>query len=248
MRHFILLAALMSVAAPAMAARLFTIEISGTIERGADTYRVGNVLQDNRNLAGFAFKASMVVDQDSFSITPISPGSPFSSFGWSVRQNISVSAGATTFAAQVEPEQSGFYESGNSGSSYIGALVDEQISPEINNGCGYCVSWFFQTNGTTAFPLDVFWNGGSVVLGNASNYELDFSYGEGSLNLFFGGPFERYAQGRLTNRSGPITISVQPLVAAVAVPEPSTWLAMIIGFGVVGSALRRRAQGVVARI
>jgi hypothetical protein len=34
------------------------------------------------------------------------------------------------------------------------------------------------------------------------------------------------------------TIVVNPLVAAV--PEPGTWGMMIFGFGVVGSALRRR--------
>lgn len=46
------------------------------------------------------------------------------------------------------------------------------------------------------------------------------------------------ALGALNNRAYSINASAQDVLGAV--PEPSTWALMILGFGIVGSALRRR--------
>ena len=40
----------------------------------------------------------------------------------------------------------------------------------------------------------------------------------------------------------------QIYLTAAAVPEPATWLSMVFGFGIVGSALRRRQTAKVAMI
>ena len=37
-----------------------------------------------------------------------------------------------------------------------------------------------------------------------------------------------------------VTINYTPVDVAAAVPEPTTWAMMIMGFGLVGSAMRRR--------
>ena len=45
-----------------------------------------------------------------------------------------------------------------------------------------------------------------------------------------------------------LTFTISDVAAVAAVPEPATWLSMIVGFGLVGAADRRRASRSVAAI
>ena len=66
---------------------------------------------------------------------------------------------------------------------------------------------------------------------NAGGYSQDFSVGAGGTN----GNFFVF-DDNLGDNSGGITLSI------AAIPEPATWAMMILGFGVIGGALRRRRR------
>ena len=46
--------------------------------------------------------------------------------------------------------------------------------------------------------------------------------------------------------TGLVTARVTPVTVAAAVPEPATWAMMLMGFGVIGAALRRRRRSFAA--
>ena len=45
-----------------------------------------------------------------------------------------------------------------------------------------------------------------------------------------------------------LTFTISDVAAVAAVPEPATWLSMIVGFGLVGAAARRRASRLIAAV
>ena len=60
-----------------------------------------------------------------------------------------------------------------------------------------------------------------------------------------------FVTGFIYNGTGLVDVSMKPITEWVeggsgAVPEPATWAMMIMGFGAVGMAARRRRKGVVA--
>ena len=68
--------------------------------------------------------------------------------------------------------------------------------------------------------------------------QAGFAYGSAT-----GFHSEAYADPRFTIQSGYETqYSIQGLLAPAAVPEPSAWAMMIAGFGLAGTAVRRRGQ------
>lgn len=73
-----------------------------------------------------------------------------------------------------------------------------------------------------------------------TNLGLDFAVGaDGLLRLEYFEDFDDFSSFDGVWNSGTITFTYEPTVTA-AVPEPATWAMMLIGFGVVGTGLRRR--------
>lgn len=74
---------------------------------------------------------------------------------------------------------------------------------------------------------------GLYILGNVADAFQSFTATPSSLSLSFnstgGSPYSASA-----------TLSVPPAGAVGAVPEPASWALMIVGFGMVGGAMRRR--------
>jgi hypothetical protein len=71
----------------------------------------------------------------------------------------------------------------------------------------------------------------------AARFSFRFTAGQvGSLKAF--------AETNSADNIGPLVDNFR--VESLGVPEPATWAMMILGFGVVGGALRRRRQGSVA--
>lgn len=136
------------------------------------------------------------------------------------------------------------------------------------SGSGYRASWLMALNPSPtqavdgegfaiervsgSFPrttdgdayLDFFFatNGGGLVISDADGPGiLATLYGE---QLYTGSeavPIMR--TGMFTLTSGPAggrRYSLNVVDAAAAVPEPATWLLMIVGFGMIGTALRKR--------
>lgn len=90
----------------------------------------------------------------------------------------------------------------------------------------YSSQIFANTNGTTAFGLTAGDYTFSVFEGSFSALGTAFASGAGTANISRGGAF---------NFS---------IADAAAVPEPSTWAMLIVGFGAVGFAMRRSRQRV----
>lgn len=95
-------------------------------------------------------------------------------------------------------------------------------------------------NGNVAATFDLNSNGGEFQYRqvNGRNLSLDLS-GFGTINTI---SFETRNDGTSANPEG---LSVN--LTAPAIPEPGTWMLMILGLGAVGFAMRRR-QSVSARL
>ncbi len=111
-----------------------------------------------------------------------------------------------------------------------------QLVVESNN---LSVNWFSCTTSNTCFRN----NFGLFLTRLSDGFSVDFTYGPDgpTINGLSGynlptGSFETF--GALRNQSFTFDANGSPLASAV--PEPGTWAMMIIGFGMTGSALRRR--------
>lgn len=89
----------------------------------------------------------------------------------------------------------------------------------------------------------IFWNNGAV-LGQYHNFDLpqepnDF-FGEDGLSAYYFGSLEWNDLSGANGNGYVVEYRLKPDVGGV--PEPGVWGLMILGFGVAGAALRRRAQ------
>lgn len=93
----------------------------------------------------------------------------------------------------------------------------------------------FSVTNLTFANLTKSWATASLISSNVNNLTAsDISLlPSGALNLNLVG-------------SGPYTAGSQLQIALTAVPEPATWGLMIVGFGMVGGALRRRTNATPA--
>jgi hypothetical protein len=103
------------------------------------------------------------------------------------------------------------------------------------------VSWFSCSNSFSCFRN----NFGLVLTDSADGFTVDFAYGPDgpSFNGLSGfslptGSFETF--GALRNQT--FAFGANGSLLASAVPEPATWAMMLLGFGGMGVALRRRRR------
>ncbi len=66
-----------------------------------------------------------------------------------------------------------------------------------------------------------------------------------NVSLFFDSNAQRYRVNAI-NQGGSSFVTATSSAVAAAVPEPATWLMMIVGFGAIGWGLRRRPARVAA--
>ncbi len=103
----------------------------------------------------------------------------------------------------------------------------------------------FGANRNTSFRVydlayNLLYNSGAVVAPATGHSSLSFNVSNGTgLRL-------QYGPDGFNTGIDNISFSINPVING-AVPEPATWAMMLFGFGLVGSAMRRRtATGVVA--
>lgn len=132
---------------------------------------------------------------------------------------------------------SGVVDNGGGNTDVVAGLIDNPNQP----------GWAYSTDGRFMFDNLLFPDGAPAV----SWYGLLFSGASGDeYNLFSdnASTYEFYranAGGYQANSYGAVAMAMAPAVfdrqgpAGNAVPEPATWLLMILGFGSVGAVLRR---------
>lgn len=126
----------------------------------------------------------------------------------------------------------------------------------LGNAIGSLLGGQYSAGGQGAsLPYDFNWNGSAVTFWNmAGTFPSDvWRFGQA------GAPFRRYvfgsddespqvgdalAQTINSASHGPVTVSVLGNTIG-AVPEPAAWSMMLAGFGLVGSAIRRRGTAIM---
>jgi hypothetical protein len=119
---------------------------------------------------------------------------------------------------------------GSAGDIFTAGLLLGPVAGSVTDLSG---TGFTPTPGYNAGANGVF--GGAFLLGNApfTNSSISFrALTGGDLRLFFGSPSGDYV--------GPLLDNVKLDISAV--PEPSTWVMMIFGIGMIGGAMRRRLR------
>lgn len=86
------------------------------------------------------------------------------------------------------------------------------------------------------------------VGGYAPGFPIGVGVGVGGFVPVAGGTPPSSGGGGFTSTPTPVPTDVIPVVPVpvAAVPEPATWLSMILGMGIVGTALRRRRRSELA--
>lgn len=94
--------------------------------------------------------------------------------------------------------------------------------------------------------FNVSFNGVTSMVGPLANNSTAFQTFSGTYNVLTDGPvtlsFTQLPGGDLFRGS------IIDSIVITAVPEPATWVLMILGFGIVGSALRRRRGKVTTKV
>ncbi|WP_240047501.1 PEPxxWA-CTERM sorting domain-containing protein [Sphingomonas panacisoli] len=131
-------------------------------------------------------------------------------------------SGSGTFTTQNTPNSSGGYLITNTtGTVTVGANTFSITGP-TNYAAASNLLYAFQT------PLLDF-DGTSFALSNPAATDV---------NLYYLGGY-RYIRTGMSGNQALTSFTVTPATAAV--PEPATWAMMIMGFGLVGGAMRRRS-------
>lgn len=122
----------------------------------------------------------------------------------------------------------------------LSQLISFSITSSTNNGWPY--GNYAGTTYTLGDATSLFWNAAQGISANFGS--------SAHLNLFFDNPLS--ATGAVLNQTTSETQkgfnrylvggSVSGTIAG-AVPEPATWAMLIMGFGLVGAAMRRRKPG-----
>jgi hypothetical protein len=102
---------------------------------------------------------------------------------------------------------------------------------------GYSLASDSTSNFTAYGQFDVTTGDGSGALGQSYLANI-----EGTSPTWRGNP--QYLKALVSNNDSAGNPLSQDLIFLAAVPEPATWLSMILGFGILGAALRRRKGGI----
>ena len=164
--------------------------------------------------------------------------------------SISVTGGATIVVTYLSGLTSAFSGAPPSVDAlgYVGSVFGTG-SGESQTGSSGTYFPSFPVSGVNGAPiylnalLGAFVDASGVVLSEFAPGDGPFTIlaPAGATALLFGVNDDIYS-----DNSGALLIDVAG--ASVAVPEPATWAMMLVGFGLVGFATRRRAPGVGSRI
>lgn len=131
--------------------------------------------------------------------------------------------------------------------SFGGSFTSTRLRPAMNGNFTqieasliFGLSLPANTFTTTAFEEPFTFSG--TPLGQNGRLEITLRNTEGFTDRYVTGP-PRVANLRLSFNS--LSATVDAVTTPAAVPEPSSWAIMILGFGVVGAAARRRPRTAV---
>jgi len=136
-------------------------------------------------------------------------------------------------------------------------IVENAVFDPTDGGLTNTIMSFGDTSGCPCDPLDVFTSGKAALLAQlqgslpvytmtltdlADGFQVDYTYNLGALGD--AGLYGFHLPGGLFEVSGPLANQTYRFDSngqlLPAVPEPATWLTMLLGFGLAGMAMRRR--------
>lgn len=158
---------------------------------------------------------------------------------------IAAPSGAATVAGQLNAQGTADYRFTSAGGNFTVSVASAGANP-VHDPSVY----IFKDNGSTLSAKT-----GEFVAYNDDYFSLSSFI---SVNLAAGNyimSVGRYYFSEAEARSGmadyganqTFNLTTSQAVSAAGVPEPATWALMILGFGAVGGAMRRRAAGAAVR-
>lgn len=223
--------ALMADSSAASAAEL-VITYYGSISRGFD--EAGDFGTPNTDLTGQRFIATYVYqpsDASYFAATDRRWNETVSGGGKQVNASITI-GGKTVAVPDVTYSSFSFFRLGNENLTEITTYADgERYTPSTLEASFFNI----QTRITDGFPFpsvgNFFYTSDSLNdsgVYSRQRFSFDYSQGYRQLKHEQTYSFAYFAYDRLT------------ILSTGAVPEPATWMTMILGFGLVGYSLRKR--------
>lgn len=219
-------------AAPAAAAPIITITYDGQFEAGFDvsTTNPSGYFGAGNNLTGVAARIVWTFDPALASISTSTPthssisGTPAQPVGTAT---VTVNGRSLAIAGNF---QSSLSRTTNGSNGSLGINIYDQAPPFFGEAYAYTFFSAFSPAITTS-QLDA----GFTMTANGSTDRFlgDFrflynNYATGELQTVY---------GRIAPGVGTLTLSA---ANGVAVPEPATWAMLVVGFGLLGWAMRRR--------
>lgn len=152
---------------------------------------------------------------------------------------VSVELGAGTYVLTFIQQQFTAFNrwSSSDGCNASGASCSQGFENSVNYIIGGVTYNFGDGQGGYGpLPSGGYFDTAANSLTHSSTYTTQFTLADaGSVKFFI---YDDY----IGDNQGGVSLSISPLAAAV--PEPATWAMMILGFGLVGGALRRRRSTV----
>lgn len=167
-----------------------------------------------------------------------------------------------TYSNYFDPESNGDLRANNhiaimKNGDAINHLAYTNVSSTLNLSGGYDITAFVDYNGATNL-MEVRWSTDGLRPTSAGlSYNIDLASIFGSNPVFVGftgGTGANWSEQDIINWTfnnsyNPITTpptgTIPPGTAPGAVPEPATWAMMVLGFGLVGGAVRRKRREAV---